>query len=439
MNLKVSACITVLLLVIQSMPALAVAFDPNIVNGQIRFEDTFVGEVTVVEVDVVNQGRQDATVRFDDPGGSFVIQPLQLDLGAGQAGSIRFRFEPEDVDDFQVRVNGRIVEGMGIQMFNTTLIGSGIQNGEPNISVDPDRFDLRIEYEDDPISVSFAIGNQGDGRLDCTISGQGDNVFHLNENLEVSVDARDEVDVEIVFMDEPPENGEYRGNLLIESNDPDSPELELPIVMMVTAGEPEFVEQRIQLHAGWNLISLNVYPGAEYRYPFDHEYHDSLSVVLMMAQLADDPDDLRSTHHLTLMKNSRGRFYTPAHNFNAIPYMNLLEGYQVRLDQDMEAVWTGSPIRRDEEVALRSGWNMIAYLPNYELSMRVVDPDDPENENNFYAIRSIIDYVGIVKNGRGRFAVPAHMFSNMESMTPGAGYQIYVLEDCVLVYPEEPE
>ena len=190
----------------------------------------------------------------------------------------------------------------------------------------------------------------------------------------------------------------------------------------------------IDFRAGWNLISINVEPGQDM---YDEDEERGADIIKMMTQFADDPDDLRNTHHVTLMKNGRGFFYTPAHNFNGIPYWDVTQGYQVRMDQAIQGEWVGNPIAADADVPLGSGWNMIAYFPNYELPMNVVDRNDRDNERNFYAIRPIIDFVQIMKNGSGRFAIPPHMYSGMEPLVKGQGYQIRVTEDVVLNSPQE--
>ena len=73
---------------------------------------------------------------------------------------------------------------------------------------------------------------------------------------------------------------------------------------------------------------------------------------------------------------------------------------------------------------------MIAYFPNYELDMS--SPD-------FYGISPIVDNVIIMKDSRGRFAVPWMPFSNMTPLRPTQGYQIKVDEDVLLNYPPEQE
>ncbi len=207
---------------------------------------------------------------------------------------------------------------------------------------------------------------------------------------------------------------------------------ELTIINSVSAGT---VPSSIDLHEGWNLISTNINPLDDY---YDQDEDRGPSIIKMMAQLADDQDDLQRTHHVTLMKNGRGRFYSPANDYCNIDYWDVTQGYQVKVTEAIQISWIGEPISPDADIPIREGWNLIAYFPNYDLPMNVVDRDDPDNEFNMYAIRPIFDAVIIMKNGAGRFAYPSQNFSNMPDLTKGQGYQIKVDRDLMLNYPGPP-
>ncbi|MBM3329316.1 MAG: T9SS type A sorting domain-containing protein [Calditrichaeota bacterium] len=182
---------------------------------------------------------------------------------------------------------------------------------------------------------------------------------------------------------------------------------------------------RIDLAEGWNTISINVVPDRQL-----YRRDEGPDIVLMTDRLRTDPDDLESAHHILLLKDERGRFYNPRFGFNNIPYWNLTEGYQVKVDQALGVQWTGEPIPADANIPVATGWNFIAYFPTYPLPCR--SPD-------FYAVSSILDHVLLIKDARGRFANPRFRFSNMIDMVEGQGYQIKVDADVVLNYPPEPE
>ncbi|MDP8228571.1 MAG: T9SS type A sorting domain-containing protein, partial [Candidatus Electryoneaceae bacterium] len=176
----------------------------------------------------------------------------------------------------------------------------------------------------------------------------------------------------------------------------------------------------VPMTQNWNMISINVSPDEDFR-----DDDGDIDIRLMMAQLRVDEDN----HHVILMKNERGNFYAPgANDFCNIPYWDLTEGYQVRVDEDLEATWVGAPIAFNMDIPIATGWNMIAYFPTYPLSM-----DSPE----FYAIANIVDDVILMKNSSGQFAAPQVPFSMMPELIPGQGYQIKTSADVVLNYPEE--
>lgn len=180
-----------------------------------------------------------------------------------------------------------------------------------------------------------------------------------------------------------------------------------------------FIAREMTAHfqAGWNLISINVRPN-------QIMYNDNGPDIRKMMRQFYYGDN----SHLILMKNERGNFYAPANrDFNNIPFWNVSEGYQVRIDSAMDAHWIGHTIDADEYIEIAGGWNMIAYFPTYPLSC---------SRNSFRAISSIRDKVVLVKDIEGNFASPRNNFSNMAPWREGRGYQINVRSACTLRYPE---
>jgi len=180
-------------------------------------------------------------------------------------------------------------------------------------------------------------------------------------------------------------------------------------------------ELTFELAESWNMISINIIPPEEM---WINE--NGPDVVRMLEQLRIDDEN----HHVDIFKNAIGQFYFPAWDFNNIPYWNLTEGYQIRLDEDIETTWSGLPIPFDTDIPLSEGWNIIAYLPTYEL-----DASAP----GFYVLSPIIDNVLIAKNNGGQFLLPAWNFSNMPPWRETQGYQVKVDADVVLNYPPERE
>ncbi|MBT3231633.1 MAG: T9SS type A sorting domain-containing protein, partial [Calditrichaeota bacterium] len=174
---------------------------------------------------------------------------------------------------------------------------------------------------------------------------------------------------------------------------------------------------------GWNILSINIDPGNAFLSEGEDRGPD---IIGMMEQLRIDED----THHIQLMKNEDGQFYLPAFEFNNIPYWDLTEGYQVKVDEDVEAVWEGYQISAGSDIPLEMDWNLIAYFPTYELDASAPD---------YHVLSPIIDHVIMAKDSDGRFMLPLFNFSNMLPWQETKGYHVKVDEDVVLNYPEENE
>ncbi|MDP8241095.1 MAG: Ig-like domain-containing protein [Candidatus Hatepunaea meridiana] len=180
-------------------------------------------------------------------------------------------------------------------------------------------------------------------------------------------------------------------------------------------------ELTVQLLEDWNLISVNVYPDEEFYREGEDRGPD---IWLMIEQWRIDEEN----HIVLSLKDEYGRFCTPAYGWNGIPYWDLAAGYQIRMREDTEGSWTGTPIPPDEDIPIGESWNIIPYYPDYDL---------PANRaSDLYVLASIIDHVLIVKNDDGQFMTPGWGFSNMVPWTPGEGYQIEVDEDLTFSYPE---
>lgn len=174
----------------------------------------------------------------------------------------------------------------------------------------------------------------------------------------------------------------------------------------------------MELRRGWNMISVNVTPGFPGYYDGDEE-----------PQIPSIFNRERYLIDFAMIKDGQGRFYVPERNFCNIPCFDARSGYQIYLNRDQGwRVW-GASIAPDADIPLAEGWNMVAYFPDYTL---------PIGDDDFYAIAPIIEYVTMVKDGDGNFALIREDFSNMPDMRPGQGYKIKVNQDVILNYPPEP-
>ncbi len=173
----------------------------------------------------------------------------------------------------------------------------------------------------------------------------------------------------------------------------------------------------IQLH-NWNLISINVIPPDEM---YSEDEDRGPDVELMFEQIIDN---------LIEVRDENGNRYVPAMEYNDIEFWDLTEAYWIYVDEDVQVTFTGEQIPANADIPLTAGWNWITYYPTYELDASYPD---------FYVLSPIIDYVLIAKDNRGDFMSTELDFSNMDPWRPGRGYEVLVIENVILNYPEEPE
>lgn len=159
----------------------------------------------------------------------------------------------------------------------------------------------------------------------------------------------------------------------------------------------------IALTSGWNIISSNITP----------QEPDSLQYVT-----AD------IIYNLVIAKNNTGNTFIPSYDINDIGKWDVTQGYQVYMSNADTLVITGlSAIPSESQIILNEGWNMIAYLRNTEI--------DCETAFASLAEGNLI----IVKDNEGRVYIPSYGINTIGNLIPGQGYQIYVLNADVLVYP----
>ncbi len=410
--------------------------------GELRFRgwpnmiEMVAGQVREVGGEITNVGDEPAEVILElqiigepdeepDHPPEIALAPERMEIPPGEVGIVTITINAREAHrgffDFEIRIltddprNPEVVIAINVDIM-----------GIPRIVVEPDR----IEYEGmgDPVEEHILnITNTGSDILRYRIAHEIIDEPEGNEREWLTYDPDrhfiepDEDLEEIVTLN--PEgliNGLYEAELIIDCNDPRNPEVFLPVTMEV-GGVPVI---HVLLEENWNLISINVSPGEEF---YAENEDQGPNVILMTEQLRIDDDN----HHLRLMKNEDGRFYSPAFEFNNIPYWNLTEGYMISVDEDVEAAWEGDRISFDADIPLEEGWNFIAYFPTYELDA---------NRPDYYVLSPIIERVIIAKNGQGHFMLPGEFdFSNMPPWQETQGYQVRVDADVVLNYPPEQD
>lgn len=127
-----------------------------------------------------------------------------------------------------------------------------------------------------------------------------------------------------------------------------------------------------------------------------------------------------------MLKNHRGRFFSPEFNFCNIPFWDINCGYLIKLSEASDFYILGLPIPDENEIPLREGWNIIAFHPEGEMA--------PET-----ALESIGNELQRVKDQDGHFWDIPNDFNNLPDLTRNQGYHVKVESDCTLIFPNEEE
>ncbi|MBM3326113.1 MAG: hypothetical protein FJY65_03890 [Calditrichaeota bacterium] len=157
----------------------------------------------------------------------------------------------------------------------------------------------------------------------------------------------------------------------------------------------------IRLALGWNLISA----------PFNPYRTDIRSVFEEPVQRGN----------LLIVKDVRGRFYSPPLDFDNLPDFDFRLGYQVKTAVPEALVFEGLSVDPQTPIPLARGWNFVSYLPEQEVEA----PD---------AFRNLENILIIAKDGQGRFYNPALGFNNLPPLHRGAGYMLKIREEGELVW-----
>ncbi|MFH0766153.1 MAG: T9SS type A sorting domain-containing protein, partial [Calditrichota bacterium] len=287
----------------------------------------------------------------------------------------------------------------------------------------PDRLDFNLAIEEDLYSfheyrLPITIINFGTDDLEITDIRCETAEFRA-EPQELMLEPGDSTAVEIIFCAEEP--GLYESNLTIISNAPrNDGEDHIPVRAVAREDPPQIVA----LSRGWNMISTNRIP------PQEMWVNDRIDVVRMLEQLSYREDNGDMQHQVIIFKDERGQFYTPQWNFCNIPFWNLTEGYQVKVDADCELNFEGELIPFDTDIPISRGWNLIAYFPDYELAI---------SNHNLYALRSIVEHFLMLKDEMGHFCHPDFGFPGFPNFRPGEGYQVFFDANVILNYPPPRE
>ncbi len=407
-NLFRSAALLAVVIVFSPDAFAQLGFNPNIVNGVIQFGEVPVGNSSRQWVTFIGMQRDDAMmdVSVQIQGENFTANPANFRIEPQQQVAVAFEFRPPRAGQFQVAV--RIVAGsnQGRQfIYDATLVGVGVVPPAPNIEVAPNAIRLLVEEAGGSDEESLTIRNSGNAELSWNkpaFNAGWLTVAPRNGRIA----AGRETAIRLTTNNLPEENGDYQVTLRITSNDPDQAEVRIPVTL--TMAIPNVETQTIHLRAGWNMISLNVTPGDEYR---DNGVLTPQSLTVNIRQ------------QVYIIKDYVGNFCMPTRNFWGIREWDLTQGYWIKTTEAVDWEIVGDPIPVDNLIHLQHGWNVIAYYPRRN--------DDPINL--FRALENA-GVLMMVKGPLGQFYRPNYHFEWL--LRPNDGVMVKVSQAVDFRYPD---
>ena len=127
---------------------------------------------------------------------------------------------------------------------------------------------------------------------------------------------------------------------------------------------------------------------------------------------------------IIICKNNAGDAYLPEWGFNGIGDVEVGQGYQIKLLNDINITAEGEYMApEDNPIDLTAGWNMIGYL-------RLEPADAAAVLFDINATNNLV----IVKDYAGQAYLPEWDFNGIGDMKPGEGYQLKLNNDDVLTY-----
>ncbi|MBM3327183.1 MAG: hypothetical protein FJY65_09475 [Calditrichaeota bacterium] len=154
---------------------------------------------------------------------------------------------------------------------------------------------------------------------------------------------------------------------------------------------------------------------AEHRIPLDPDRPNIISspIIPENNQIPTIFRDIVDRGNLLLVKDARGRFYSPRLGFNNIPVWDYRQSYYVKVCRSDTLVLRGRMADEGVAIPLAIGWNGAAYLPEREI-------DAPT------AFLNIRNNLLMAKDASGNFYVPRLNFNNIPPLRRGQGYLVKV-------------
>jgi len=170
---------------------------------------------------------------------------------------------------------------------------------------------------------------------------------------------------------------------------------------------PTVTDQTMDMPFGWSIFSTYL-------------TFDNMDLVTLLSPIFDQ---------IIICKNNAGAAYLPEYGFNGIGDVELGQGYQIKLLNEISITAEGEYLAPEENpTILTAGWNMIGYIR--------LQPADAS------AVLSEINSTGnlvIAKDFAGNAYLPEFNFNGIGDFVSGQGYQLKVTNDDVLNYLSNEE
>ena len=181
---------------------------------------------------------------FDTP-----VDVVTINAGARGGGGITMTaFDADDDEiadtelDMQAQMQEMPIERGGIAYVvietgvNVFVLDDLYFASLAELEISPESFDLVVPVEQE-IVETLTVRNVGEGDLNFEIEILGDGPDWLSCNpVEGTVEPDEEIEIEVTINTEDMEPGEYDRVILFNSNDPDRPELEIPVHIFAVRG-----------------------------------------------------------------------------------------------------------------------------------------------------------------------------------------------------------
>jgi uncharacterized protein (TIGR02145 family) len=195
--------------------------------------------------------------------------------------------------------------------------------------------------------------------------------------------------------------GNYEANLVIISNDPETPVLEVPISLTV-----DTATHTINVNYGYQFVSTNVDP-----------INDDM--LFMVGDILNE--------NLDFIRNSQGQTLTKIgpNWVNGIGKWIVSEGYLFKMFAGDSFTINGTLVNPITPIPVETGFQFISYLPE--------NPMDA-----LLAFETIIgDSLDFVRNSQGTMIrkIGPNWVNGIGDCQPGEGYLIKMFADGILIYP----